>query len=361
MRLRRLLFLCLAFAAAVPLSAQNAHYTLHNYAPLWLNAANTGAFAGSVRVGGIFRGQWHSINGINSPTAYVDAPLAFGLRKQDWIGVGMSLVNSKSPFEGAGTSSSADYTENFFGFSAAYHLALDKKRTNIVTLGVQYGSISYGFDFQGTLLQEETISSTQGGQGGTNEFQATGQDGDNESVNDLNAGLKLKMMLNPKKNNVFEAGISMLHLTSPERTSLIESENRDSTAAVDTDGLDRRATIHAHARLDLEAGEKWRFQPSIFFQQEAASSAISLQAWGQRNLKKDMDLRLGVGYRTGDAAQVLVGLNFGQLRTALSYDITLSQARAATNYQGAFELSAMYIFNIYKKPNVTPTILCPDI
>jgi hypothetical protein len=74
-----------------------------------------------------------------------------------------------------------------------------------------------------------------------------------------------------------------------------------------------------------------------------------------------MGLRMGLGYRTGDAAKVLVGIDSGQLRAALSYDITLSQARNANSYQGAFEVSAAYIFNIYKKPVVTPKILCPRL
>ena len=86
-----------------------------------------------------------------------------------------------------------------------------------------------------------------------------------------------------------------------------------------------------------------------------------MQAWGSRNLKKDLDLRIGLGYRTADAAKVMVGFDTDRLRAALAYDITLSQARNVNSYQGAFELGLAYIFNIYKKPTVVPTILCPDI
>lgn len=381
MRLSRLLTLCFALAITASLSAQDNVYTLHDYAPLWLNPANSGAFAGSVRVGGIYRGQWYSINGIQSPTAYVDAPLAFGLRKQDWIGVGLSLVNSKQPFEGmapegGGMAGSADIVQNFFGFSAAYHLSLDKKRTNILTIGAQYGSISYGGEFARVLTQEGNIPASQGGGGdsGFNEFQPTGMNNpgggnNNNSTNDITAGVKLKMLLDKKKNNIFEAGISYLHLNNPNRVKLFTdttgmgpNPNPNPGSNSEADKLrQRKPTIHGHARLDLEMSEKWRFQPTLMFAQSSSVAFVSAQAWGQRNLKKDLDLRLGLGYRTGDAAQVLVGLDFAQIKTAISYDITLSQSRAVTNYQGAFEVSAMYIFNIYKKPDVAPTILCPDI
>ena len=382
MRLSRLVILFLALTVTCGLGAQDTHYTLHDYSPLSLNPANTGAFRGTIRVGGIYRGQWYSVNGINSPTAYLDATLPFAFRKQDWIGVGLSMVNDKAnytgmPVEGLGDVEPIfDITQNFFGFSAAYHLAFDKKRRNVLTIGAQYGSISYGaevensfaqaanIEFSGTFQSEdfnEFTSRTMGG--GMNPGQ--GSQNDNQSENDINAGVKLMMVLDPAKDNVFEAGVSMYHLTGPERRSVYTRDTSNLTnpelVRQPNRTSDRRATIHAHARLDVEMNERWRFQPTAYFQQSSATRSLSLQAWGQRNLKEDLDLRLGLGYRTGDAAQVLVGLNFGNLRTALSYDVTLSQARAVTNYQGAFEVSAAYIFNIYKKPDVTPTILCPDI
>ena len=378
MRLKRLLLFAAFVLSVAGLSAQDVHYTLHNYSPLWLNPANTGNFAGSVRVGGIYRGQWYSISGIQTPSAYADAPLAFGLRKQDWIGVGLTLVNDKAGLSGTGANSGVDIVSNFFGLSAAYHLALDKKRRNVLTLGAQYGSISYGADFEGTLVQQLNIASGQGGggQAGQSEFMQSGNspgggmNNNRQSVNDLNAGVRLKLTLDEKKDNVFEAGVSLLHLTSPDRRTLIMSGATD-TMTMDTTGTtggsrgrearERRRTLHAHARLDMEISEKWRFQPTLFYQQTTGTSSLTAQAWMQTQLKKDLGLRLGLGYRSGDAAQLLMGLNFKQVRAALSYDVTVSSANPVTNYQGAFELSAAYIFNIYKKPDVTPTILCPDL
>ena len=294
--------------------------------------------------------------------------------------MGLSLVNDKANFglleEGNNTTPGVDITQNFFGFSAAYHLALDKKRQNIVTIGAQYGSTSYQGDFGGVLAQEGNIQGAPGFQDEAfNEFMATvnsmnpNSGGSNNDFNDINAGVKVKLLLDPKKENVFEAGVSMYHLTSPERRTIIMEEDADTTMTPPPtmpgprgrELRDRKATIHAHARLDVEMNDKWRFQPTAFFQQSAATSSLTVQTWGQRNLKKDLDLRLGLGYRTGDALQVLAGLNFSNFRAALSYDVTVSQARAVTNYQGAFEVSAAYIFNVYKKPDVTPTILCPDI
>lgn len=374
MRFRCLILSCFLSLFVFPLGAQDVHYTLHNYAPLWLNPANTGSFSGSIRAGGVYRGQWYSISGINSPTAYADAPLAFGFRKQDWVGVGFSLV--------ADQAGDFNISSTFFGFSGAYHLALDKRRTNVLTIGAQYGSTSFGLtrpDNFNDLVQGRTQPIGQGGEGlsdlemiGMQNMGGMPGGNQNNNFNDLNAGVKVKLLLDKKKGNLLEAGVSVLHLNAPRRMRLLERNmmvgdtlpDGSPTPAGPRDSEDarrRRPTIHAHARLDLELSEKWRFQPTAFFQSAFNTSSISLQAWGQRALKNDLALRLGLGYRTADAAKVMFGIDAGQLRGALAYDITLSQARNPTSFQGAFELGLAYIFNIYKKPEVKRTILCPDI
>lgn len=349
MRLHRLLFTALLGLFALTLGAQDVHYTLHNYAPLWLNPANTGSFSGSVRVGGVYRGQWHSLNGINSPTAYADAPINFGLRKQDWIGVGFNMVIDRA--------GEFDISSTFFGLSAAYHFALDKSRQNVITLGAQYGSTSYGIEMpDGEIIQSRTIANQLGGEGLDNpEMIGMPDMSGNDNYNDINAGIKLKLLLDKKTGDNFEAGVSLLHINNPRRVSQLDS------VAGNEDDRRRKPTLHAHARYDMELSDKWRFQPTAFFQTANATSSVSLQAWGSRKLKKDLALRLGLGYRTADAAKVMVGLETGQLRGALAYDITLSEARNVNNYQGAFELGVAYIFNIYKKPDVAPKILCPRL
>ena len=366
MRLRLPLLALLFFGASLSVAAQDVHFTLHDYNPLWLNPAQTGGFNGSVRVGGIYRGQWYTVNGINSPSAYVDAPIVRGFRKYDWIGVGANLISDK-----AGAGGDLALKSTYFGFSAAYHLALDDKRRNVFTLGAQYGSTSYSLDIENpALVQQLTIDPSLGGGGQSQgELRNSMMNGGNgESYNDINAGVMLRSVLDESKGNLLEVGLSAFHLNGPKRNSLYVRDTTsvgiDSTTLGTLAGDDerrRRATLHGHARLDLEVNDKWRFQPSIFGQTSASVTSVSVQAWGSRALKPNVNLRLGVGYRTGDAGQLLVGLDYDRLRAALSYDVTLSQARTITDYQGGFELSAQYIINIYKKPTVPPTMLCPKI
>ena len=370
MRLIALLacFLCLSAAA----TAQDVHYTLHDYHPLWLNPAQTGGYSGSLRVGGIFRGQWEGLSAIRSPSAFADAPIIKGFRKYDWIGAGASLVTDRA---GSGNQT---IKQSFFGVSASYHLALDNKRRNVVTLGAQYGSTSFGFETEGNPVQQLNIDAELGGDGQENQSEFEPEMGGNmpgnrnnnsASYTDINAGLMLRSVIDPKKNNLLEVGVAMLHLNSPRFQSLFRTQQgtgMDTTMMTDpperagSAERRRKPTIHLHGRLDLEINDKYRFQPTAFLQNSNGNTSVSLQAWGARNLKPDVDLRAGLGYRTGDAVKLMLGADIKQLRAALSYDfITLNGPFNVS--QGAFELGVNYIFNFYKKPTVVPTMLCPRI
>ncbi|NJO86721.1 MAG: type IX secretion system membrane protein PorP/SprF [Lewinella sp.] len=154
---------------------------------------------------------------------------------------------------------------------------------------------------------------------------------------------------------------SFLSANLPDTTIIIQPEDRGGSASEAS--RTRRPTTHAHVNLDLKLSEKWRFLPTVYYQNSFQNTSVSLQAWAGTQLKEDMMLKFGLGYRTGDAGKILVGLDYGRLRAALSYDVPLSQLTPTVNLGSvnSFELGANYIFNIYKKPEVVPNILCPRI
>ena len=384
---RSLLVGLLSLALAATLPAQDFHFTLHDYAPLWMNPAQTGAFSGSIRASGNFRAQADGFSLYRTPAASIDAPVIRGLRKQDWIGAGALLMfdNAGLGLEDLMGGSRFQLKHNLFGFSGAYHFAVDKDRRNVLTLGLQYAATSYSIDpGTATPLQELTIGEALGGQGQNQGERFRGQEqqgggggigggggSSNENFNSLNAGLMLRSVLDVDKDNLFEAGFSLLHLFGGDRQTLIMTEQimRDSTmmepdpiGSSRPEDRERRPTLHAHARLDLAINDNYRFQPTAFFQSSASTSSLAVQAWGARNLKPDVDLRAGLGLRTGDAIKFMAGLDYKNIRAALSYDvITLAGDNIPTAYTGALEVGVNYIFNIYKKPTVTPTMLCPRI
>ncbi|MCB0576411.1 MAG: type IX secretion system membrane protein PorP/SprF, partial [Saprospiraceae bacterium] len=61
MHVRKLLFLFTLVLLVSNLSAQDIHFTQFYMSPLTTNPAMSGKFEGTVRIGGIYRGQWASV------------------------------------------------------------------------------------------------------------------------------------------------------------------------------------------------------------------------------------------------------------------------------------------------------------
>lgn len=338
--------------------AQDIHFTLHEMSPLWLNPARTGAFEGTARIGGLYRAQWFSLDGINTPSVYIDAPVIRGFRPQDWVGAGLLFIQDNARLElpaGSMTEGGSRFLKlktGWQGLSVSYHLALDKDRTNVLTLGGQYTNTGVNLESGSGLVTEETIKAALGGLG-LNMASDDLISGDQQvDYTDIAGGLMLRSKLSD--DNLLEVGFAVQHIGTPR--------NGLGSGGFGSGGTNERPrTFHVHGSLDYKLNDDWTLMPRVFYQSAASNSTASIQAWAGRRVNEDVQLRFGLGYRSSDAAKVLFGLDYKDLRAALSYDLTLSQARQINNYQGSVELAAYYIIKVYKKPEVVPVILCPQI
>lgn len=350
MKLNRLLLLGAFVTFFGTLQAQDIHFSLFNMSPLTLNPALTGAYEGTARVGGIYRDQWSSFlpNQFTTPSFFIDAPIIRGFRKTDWVGIGMLTVNDK-----AGTAN-LKTTQNLL--SASYHFALTKDAKTMLTLGVQGGSVQRSLDLQADGLLFGDESELVGGQPGASEDRSISSD---KNFFDFNAGLLLRTQMDDASS--LDVGLAFNHITRPDYNFLAASPMGDQ------DAERRPMTITAHATYQTQFTEKWSIAPTLLVRNSGGATAINLQAWGSYLLKEDnpaedqpeVKLNFGAGYRFGDAGQALLGMDYGPLRVALSYDLNVSSLSEVSNYQGGFEVSAWYVFKIYKKPNTDPNILCP--
>ncbi|MCB0641245.1 MAG: PorP/SprF family type IX secretion system membrane protein [Phaeodactylibacter sp.] len=348
MRLTKVLLLLVGFLLGNHLVAQDYHFSMYHMAPLYLNPANTGAFEGSFRVGGIYRDQWASVLGKNqytTPSFYIDAPVIQGFRKSDWVGVGFTLYNDKA---GIG-----QLTTGSFMLSAAYHLALDKKARSYLTLGLQGGTVQRKVDLSSLELMFEDELSLGGNLG-----LGSGMDRNQNEIMinyyDFSGGLLFSTRFGSK--NWFKLGFAGQHVLTPNYSLLSGSNNP-------TNGPELPLRLTAHTSLHYDIGEKWMVEPRIYYINMNPASEFALQGWTGIYMgeEKDKTLKFGAGYRWNDAAEVLLGFDFKDLQVALSYDVNVSSFSDATNYRGGFEIAAAYIFKIYQKPVVDPVIFCPQL
>ncbi|MCO6479709.1 MAG: PorP/SprF family type IX secretion system membrane protein [Phaeodactylibacter sp.] len=357
MKLIKPLLFFLFTAILGTLQAQDIHFSLYNMSPLTLNPANTGAFFGTARVGGIYRGQWYNVSGADgykTPSFYVDAPILRGFRDQDWIGVGGMIFNDEAGRGRLRTSATM--------ISASYHLGLGKDGKSVLTLGLQGGNVqrrydadrlTFGDGFGGPTLEYDVGNSA-------DPLRGSGSDNggrDKTDYLDFAAGLLFRSQVDEGSN--FELGVAAAHLTQPD---YIFGSTPQGQGDVNLDGAEKRPMrITAHTRYEWALTDRWSAAPTAMFQTSKGATEVNLQAWAGYMVNPEMQVKLnfGLGYRFGDAGKLLVGLDYKDLRVAAAYDVNFSELNTATNYQGAFEIAAWYIIKIYKDPEVKQTILCP--
>jgi type IX secretion system PorP/SprF family membrane protein len=345
--LLRLLAALVCFAGG--LRAQDLHNTLFYMNPLHMNPAFTGAYEGTYRIGGIYRDQARTVvtNAYSTPSIFIDAPILM-VGKRHWVGVG-GLMFQDAAGDGKLTTSALQ-------LSGAFHLALDKKSKNILTLGVQWGKVQrkiksledllagdYLQQVQDEVANPKTTDSVLGG-GSTSPGQG-GQDPE-KAYTDINAGVMLKSVVN--KNTDYHIGVSTRHITSPDY-------------AFGSSNVDLPIRFIVHGQLNTNLNKKWTINPEVYFSNIKPASQLQLHGWAGYKLKPDIKLNGGLGYRIGDSAQLLLGIDYKDIKAALGYDITLSSLGKVNSRQGGFEIAVYYIGKIFKKPDVKPTLLCPNL
>jgi type IX secretion system PorP/SprF family membrane protein len=325
---------------------QDIHFTQYNMAPLVLNPAMAGNFEGTIRVGGIYRSQWTSVLGSNqfeTPSVFADAPIIRGFRKQDWIGVGISVFRDSR-------AGALEHSRTNFGMGGTYHIGLSKKRKTYLSIGGQFGNETRQVD-PATANPEDKIknSATQ------DELLMMGKLG--AAFNMFNAGLALNAELNKRMDMVL--GFAVRNVAeSNYGLQQIPADKRRPDGARDPQ---KPRLFTAHGQFNVAMTDRWTLSPGFLFQTIAAQDEIVVQAQGAYlfDPKRDITLSTGLGYRLGDAVNLMVGGRYKNLRVGLAYDINTSDLSTDTNYRGGFELAANYIIKIYKPAIIKPKVICP--
>jgi len=329
------------------LSGQDLHFTLHGMTPLAFNPANTGGFYGSYRVSALYRDQYRSVAGsaaFTTPTISVDVPVIKGFREKDWVGVGLFIYSDKSGTAGLKQGSTK--------ISAAYHFAMNKKGSTMLTLGYQTGSVGRKISNVSKLTFGDELES--GIPMSSVDLNNIVDDAKGKAYTDQVGGLSLISKYN--KTDEFSFGFAMGKIGNAN-WSLLKTAG----------------DYKLHPRLYFQAGmstvmtDKVRFSPNITYQKVLKGSQATLVAQGMIdylfNEAKNTILIGGLGYRSGqgigDAIQVMVGSYIKDIKVMLGYDINISSLSAASGTVGGFELAAQYIGKIYKRPKPDPVIFCP--
>jgi len=342
---------------------QDIHFTNYDFGPLSVNPAQAGSFLGSVRASGIARDQFSSFidNPWRTGMLSVDAPLDFGFRKQDWIGVGLSLLQDQV--------GDVNFKTSGIQINLAYHLALDKKQTSYFTVGLQYGTFARTLDTN--LFRAESDIIAGGGTSGSNDplvssLMLVEDNLFNQNVSDFGAGLQYTSKINKTNKLIIGAALNHFRISTNNNNGMGNMNNNPNEVQVIFP-----VKFTGHASYLSQLNKKVDLEYALYYARAAQVNNIMPQFRAYFNLqkvekidgkrvKKDKGrLMAGLGYRVDDALQFLTGYEINDWRFGVAYDLTVSSASNYNNFYGALEIGVQRIFNIYKKPEVKPAILCP--
>ena len=350
MQLKRyylLIFLVALFLT--PTKGQDFHYTQYFMSPLGVNPALAGAFNGSYRINGIYRDQYRgaAAEPFGGFSLNVDAPIIRGIRKQDWVGVGLRMEQNRSGALGQKL--------NYYALGAAYHIAMDKKQTNIFTIGAQYGTGGYTYNqlvngdtggsiISGSLTEQDVMfNASQGTGGGTGDPTVSGG-----SLNDLSAGVLYNKRF-AKTGSDLKIGVAVEGLLNPNRAR----------RGQDPKGIG----LHGFGTYDHVMSKRSSITSGAYYYSNKQASAIIVNSIYNYKLKPEDQFMLhgGLGLRNARAALIYVGATIKGVRVGIGYDVDIGASTPATNNHKSIELGVTYLGKIYKKPKPTPIIYCPRL
>jgi hypothetical protein len=153
--------------------------------------------------------------------------------------------------------------------------------------------------------------------------------------------------------NVFRMGVSVSHIGKSE-VSLAEGAGSGAPYKLPMRFL-------GTASLRSLLNDRVALVPSVFIQVQGKDNEIVGQAVLEYlfNPEKDVVMKGGLGYRVGDAVQILLGARIQELTIMAGYDMNVSRLSPASSTVGGFELSASLTGFIYKKPDPDPVLFCP--
>ena len=165
---------------------------------------------------------------------------------------------------------------------------------------------------------------------------------------DLGVGLAYRWLKTDRTN--LTIGIGAMHINDPRQAFYTDNNAR----------LSPRFTVPV--RLQWQLTSNLDIVPELMFQSQQTKNEFDLGGHNKYyiapNAAHKVALNLGAYGRVTDAGWLFGGIDYDNLQVNISYDINFSQLHAASNYNGGFEVSVIYIFTRVPKIN-KPGAICP--
>lgn len=313
-----------ALLISVSCQAQDPHFSQFYASPLTLNPAFTGKFNGTTRLAVNYRNQWPTINtAFRTGTASLDfGILPDRIPEYDQFGVGIMGMYDEN---GAGV-----MKNSYISGSLAYHKGLDENGYHQLGAGFSTTYAQRKLDVSKLDLEDELTAL--GFTGVTSDFFAGNSGFLNINYIDVNAGFLYSGATTDYNN--FYVGLSLYHINRPK----VSFQGANFL-------LNPRFTVHGGGYFPVADGTTV-FASALHQQQAGANETVFGGAVGltvNSDYENATEVYGGLWVRLNDAVIPYIGLETGNFRFGVTYDVNTSRLTAASKRQGGIELSLIYI------------------
>jgi type IX secretion system PorP/SprF family membrane protein len=322
-------------------SAQDVHFSQFFEAPLWRNPSLAGLFAGDVRFQGVFRTQWGAVT-VPYQTGSLNGEYKMPVGgANDFLTLGGQIV-----YDRAGTTR---FTTTSLLPAINYHKALSGERNTYLSLGFMGGMVQRSID------RSKITTASQYDGSGYNPFLDINEDvaSYQTTYGDASVGMSFNSQIGESAYDNFFIGAAYHHFNRPAnsfyRTPSIELNPK----WVYSLGL--RLGITPHTYLDVEADYSWQGTYTEILGGALVGFALS----GYDFSESVYNIHFGAFARWGDAIIPVVKMDFLPFSAAFSYDMNISQLRAASQGRGGFEFSISYRGFSDRDNSSKNAVLCP--
>ena len=311
--MKKIFTLIIILAATVVTMAQDAHYSLYQYTPLYLNPAFTGQMNGSNRLVLNYRNQW-------LPIAPPYRNIGVSYDKNTKIGGWGLLLNQNDAGD-----ASLKHTSIYFNYAIGKQLT----QRHQISLGGQGGITQKRFDPTAFSFDSQY---------GTDGYDATLNNQENFTrtsvlVPDFNVGFAYQFLPDVNSRISGEAGFAFSHLNTPDIAF--------------TEGIQEDLPVKRliHARLDYAINNQFTLSPRILGMNHYTALEVTYGVLGKYKISPTTAINFGIDIRQDDAFIFMGGIERNNIIVAASFDATNSTLQGPVNNQGGVEVALIWLFD----------------
>lgn len=328
----------LVFSAITAKGQLDSHFSQYQHTPLLVNPAKAGQIDGDMRLIANYRNQWSSVTVPFSTVAAsydMRIPKYFG-KSCSYFGAGIVLLNDQA--------GDANFRRTNANLALTYNQSLSKRgKPTYMSVGLMVGGGQHTFDPNKLFFDSQFNGDI---------FDTGLSSGEEFSRNsllylDISAGLNFAIALGDKSG--VSVGLGMYHLNRPNVSFMEDGDAQ----------LYSRVVFSVDGSIALGEDSKLAVLPTLVFMGQGPDRSFTVGSLLKYTSNERVAISVGGVYRSGDAFIPMLRLDYKPVAIALSYDINVSNLSAASNSNGAMELSLIFTPNIFSDKRDCGAIFCP--